>query len=118
MLKARPTSPKCGTLLIMLSCLLIIMNPNYRQCAMRRWRFSERMTEYLDELIRLFRKAGPGTPVSFKDEEVKNQILAGLPAEALGYIKGYLDLSSAKITQKYDLIHSQREALVMNKGKL
>ncbi len=47
------------------------------------------MTEYLDELIHLFRKARAGTPVSFQDEEVKNRLLAGLPAESLGDIEGY-----------------------------
>ncbi len=85
----------------------------YRQFTTRRWRFGERMTDYLDELICLFRKARPGTPVSFEDEEVKNRQLAGLPADALGEIKGYLDLSAARIARKYYLIHSQREALGM-----
>ncbi len=66
------------------------------------------MTEYLDELIHLFRKARPGTAVSFQDEEVKNWLLAGLPAEALGEIDGYLDLSAAEISRKYNDIHSQR----------
>ncbi len=47
----------------------------YRQFSMRHWRFGERMTEYLDELICLFRKARPGTPVSFQNEEVKNRLL-------------------------------------------
>ncbi len=32
----------------------------YRQFAMRRWRTGEHMTEYMDELIHLFRKARPG----------------------------------------------------------
>ncbi len=78
---------------------------------MRQWRFSEKMTEYLDELICLFRQAKPGTLVSFQDKEVKNRLLAGLPAEALGEIEGFLYLSAAGIARKYDLIHSQREAL-------
>ncbi len=37
----------------------------YRQFAMRRSRFGERMTEYLDELIHLYRKARPGTEISY-----------------------------------------------------
>ncbi len=73
---------------------------NYRQFSMRRWRFSERMPEYLDELIHIFRKARPGTYISFQDEEVKNRLLDGL------------DLSAAEIAGKYDVIHSQREGLV------
>ncbi len=36
----------------------------YRQFATRWWRFGERMTEYLDELICLFRKARSGTEIS------------------------------------------------------
>ncbi len=50
----------------------------YRQFTMRRWRFGEQMTEYLDELICLFRKARPDTEISYQDEEVKNPLLAGL----------------------------------------
>ncbi len=46
----------------------------YRQLAMRQWRFIERMTVYLDELICLFRKARRDTPVNFQDEEVKNRL--------------------------------------------
>ncbi len=38
----------------------------------------ERMTEYLHELIRLFRKARPGTIVQFQDEGVKTRLLNGL----------------------------------------
>ncbi len=52
----------------------------YRQFATRRWHTGERMTEYMDELIRLFRKARPGSQASFQDEEVKNQLLTGLPS--------------------------------------
>ncbi len=40
----------------------------YRQFAMKGWRFGERMTEYMDELILLFRKARPGTLISFQDK--------------------------------------------------
>ncbi len=49
----------------------------YKQFATRRWRTGERMTEYMDELICLFRKARPGSLASFQDEEVKkNQLLS------------------------------------------
>ncbi len=51
----------------------------YRQFAMRRFRNGERMTEYMDELICLFRKARPGGAESFQNDEVKNKLLAGLP---------------------------------------
>ncbi len=57
------------------------------------------MTEYLDELIRLFRKARPRNEISYQDEEVKNRLLAGLPTEALIEINGYLDLTAAEIAQ-------------------
>ncbi len=43
----------------------------YRKFATRRMIQGERMTEYLDELIRLFRKARTGTYVQFQDKEVK-----------------------------------------------
>ncbi len=69
------------------------------------------MTEYLDELILIFRKARPGTKISYQDEEVRNCLLAGLPTEALIEIDGYLDLTATEITQKYDVIHSQRDTL-------
>ncbi len=55
------------------------------------------MTEYLDELIHLFRKARSGTPIKFQNEEVKNHLLTGLTVDALGEIKEYLDLSAADI---------------------
>ncbi len=45
---------------------------NYRQFSTRRMRDGERMTEYLDELDCLFRKARPGTFVQFQNEEVKS----------------------------------------------
>ncbi len=44
----------------------------YRQFAMRRWDTAERMTEYMDELICLFRKARTGSQASFQDEESVN----------------------------------------------
>ncbi len=37
----------------------------------------ERMTEYLDELICLFRKARPGAFVQFQEEEVKDRLING-----------------------------------------
>ncbi len=55
------------------------------------------MTEYLDELIHLFRKARQGTEISYQDDEVKKRLLAGLPTEALIEIDGYLDLTAAEI---------------------
>ncbi len=69
------------------------------------------MTEYMDELIHLFRKVTPSNPASFQDEEVKNQLLAGLPYEVMEIVAGYLDLTSAEIAQKFDVITSQMEAL-------
>ncbi len=45
------------------------------------------MTEYLDELLRLFRKARPGNCARFQNEEVKNHLLIGLPSEVLGEIE-------------------------------
>ncbi len=69
------------------------------------------MTEYMDELVCLFRKARPGSPASFQDEEIKNQLLSGLSFEVLEIVAGYLDLTAAEITRKFDVIKSQREAL-------
>ncbi len=83
----------------------------YRQFSTRHMRNSEHMTEYLDELVRLFRKARPGTFVQFQNEEVKSCLLSGLPSDIIGDIQGYLDLSAEEIARKYDLIDSQREAL-------
>ncbi len=83
----------------------------YRQFAMRRWRTSECMTKYMDELICLFRKARPGSPESFQNEEVKNQLLAGLPFEVKEIVTGYLDLTATEIVRRFDVIASQREAL-------
>ncbi len=57
----------------------------------------ERMTEYLDELIHLFRKARPGTIVQFQDEDVKTCLLNGIPSEILNEIQGYLDLTAEEI---------------------
>ncbi len=71
----------------------------------------ERMTEYMDELIRLYGKARPGTLASFQDEEIKNQLLSGLPFEVMEIVSVNLDLTAADITRKYDVIASQREAL-------
>ncbi len=45
----------------------------YRSCESKYNQF-----EYLDKLIRLFRKSRPGTPVSFQNEEVKKCLLTGL----------------------------------------
>ncbi len=71
------------------------------------------MTEYLDELIHLFRNARPGNFVRFQNEELRNRLQIGLSFEVLGEIEGYLDLMAEEIAQKYDLKHSQREALGM-----
>ncbi len=97
-----------------LNCAFLPINyreSKYRQFATRRWRFGERMTEYLDKLIHLFKKARPGTEISYQDEDVKNRLLAGLPTEALIEIDGYLDLMAAEIARKYDVIHSQRDVI-------
>ncbi len=40
----------------------------YRQFAMRRWLTCERMTEYMDEFIHLFRKARPDSSIDIQDE--------------------------------------------------
>ncbi len=69
----------------------------YRRFATRCMRQGERMTEYLDELICLFRKARPGTFVQFQDEEVKTHLLNELPSEILNEIQGYLDLMAETI---------------------
>ncbi len=83
----------------------------YRQFTTRRWYTGERMMEYMDELIHLFRKARPGSQASFQDEEVKNQLLPGLPSNVMDIVAGYLNLSACEIARKYDIIASQREAL-------
>ncbi len=83
----------------------------YGQFATRRWRTDERMTEYMDELTLLFRKARPGNPESFQIEEVKNKLLSGLPFEVMEIVAGYLDRTAAEITQMFDVIVSQKEAL-------
>ncbi len=85
----------------------------YRQFAMRRWRTGECMTEYMDELICLFRKWR-----SFEDEEVKNQLLSGLPFEVMEIVAGYLDLTAAEIARKFDIMASQREALGLPTGTI
>ncbi len=61
------------------------------------------MTEYMDKLICLFRKARPGSKASFEDEKVKNQLLAGLPSNVMDIVAGYLDLSASEISRKYDM---------------
>ncbi len=83
----------------------------YRQFALRRWHADERTTEYMYELICLFRKARPESYIDIQDEEVKNHLLAGLPSNVINVIEGYLDLSAADITRKYDIIASHREVL-------
>ncbi len=65
----------------------------------------------MDKLICLFRKARPGSPESFQNEEVTNNLLAGLPFEVMEIEAGYLDQTSTEIARKYDIIASQREAL-------
>ncbi len=74
-------------------------------------RQGEGMTEYLDELIRLFRKDTPGAFVQFQNEVVKNCLINGLPSEILAEVQGYLDLMAEEIARKYDLLHRQWEAL-------
>ncbi len=49
----------------------------YRQFAMKHWHTGKRMTEYMDELIYLFRNARPDSTADIQDEEVKNHLLAG-----------------------------------------
>ncbi len=66
------------------------------------------MTEYMDELIHLFRKAKPGSNADIQDKEVKNQLLAGLPSNVMEIVTGYLDLTAAEIALKYDIIANQR----------
>ncbi len=83
----------------------------YRRFATRCMIQGEHMTEYLDDLIHLFRKARPGTIVQYQNEDVKTRLLNGLPSEILNEIQGYLDLKEEEIARKYDLIQSQREAL-------
>ncbi len=108
--KERLTSPGCGTLW---TAFLPIDHheSRYRQFATRRWRTSECMTQYMDELIHLFRKARPDSSIDIQDEEVKNHLLAGLPSNVMDVVEGYLDLSAADIASKYDVIASQREVL-------
>ncbi len=69
------------------------------------------MTEYMDELICLFRKARPDSSIDIQDEEVKNHLLAALPSNVITVVEGYLDLSVGDITPKYDIIASQREVV-------
>ncbi len=97
-----------------LDCAFLPINhreSRYRQFATRCWRSSERMTEHMDELIYLFRKARPDSSIDIKDEEVNNHLLAGLPSNVINVIERYLDLSAADIARKYDIIASLRELL-------
>ncbi len=59
----------------------------YRRFATRCMIQGESMTEYLDELICLSRKAKPGTIVQFLDEYVKKHLLNWLPSEILNEIQ-------------------------------
>ncbi len=74
----------------------------YKQFATRCWRTGERMTEYMDKLICLFRKARPDSSIDIINEEVKNHLLEGLPSNVMEVIKGYLDLSADDIARKYN----------------
>ncbi len=85
------TSQKCGILSTVRSCISIIVNRNIGSSP---------------NLHRLFRKARPGTDISFQDEEVMNRLLAGLPSDIQIEMDSYLDLSAAEITRKYNVIHS------------
>ncbi len=62
-------------------------------------------------LICVIQKARPGSPASFQDEEVKNQLLSGLHFEVMEIVAGYLDLTATEIARKFNVIASQREAL-------
>ncbi len=68
---------------------------------------TRRMTEYLDKLICLFRKARPGAFVKFQDKEVNHRLINGLPSEILLEVQGFLNLTAEEITHKNDLLHSQ-----------
>ncbi len=72
---------------------------------------AKRMTEYMDELICLFRKARPGSQANFQDEEVNNRLHSGLPSNVMEIVASYFDLTAAEIAGRYDIIASQREAL-------
>ncbi len=93
---------------IMLSCISIIVNRNIGSSPQDD---GKRMTEYMDILICLFQKARQDSLTSFEDEEVKNQLLSGLPFEVMQIVGSYLDLMAAEITRKFDVIASHREAL-------
>ncbi len=69
------------------------------------------MSEYMDELIHLFRKARLDSPASVQDKEVKNKLLSGLAFEVMEIVAGYLDLMAVEIDRKFDVITSQRETL-------
>ncbi len=42
---------------------------------------------------------------------MENHLLAGLPSNFVNVVEGYLDLSAADISHKYDIINSLREVL-------
>ncbi len=65
----------------------------------------------MDKLICLFQKGRPGSLADFQDDEVKNQLLSGLPFDLVEIVVGYFKLTAAEITRKYDVFASQREAL-------
>ncbi len=72
------------------------------------------MFEYMDELICLYRKARPGTPASFQDEEVKNQLLSGLHVTSHGNcfrVPGPYGCRNRTKVRKNNVIANQREAL-------
>ncbi len=68
----------------------------YRKLANRRWNTGQHITEYVDKLVHLFRKAKPGSQASFQDDEVKNQLLSSLPSNVMEIVAGYLDLTTAE----------------------
>ncbi len=51
----------------------------------------------MHKLICLLRKARPGSPASFQDEQVKNQLLSGLHFEVMEIVAGYLNLTATEI---------------------
>ncbi len=68
----------------------------YRRFATRCMIQGERMIEYLDELICLFRKARRGTIVQYQDEDVKTHLSNGLASEILNEIHGILGPNSER----------------------
>ncbi len=80
----------------------------YRQFATRSWRTGELMTEHMNKLILLFRKARPDSSIDIQDEEVKNHLFAVSLSNVINVVEGYLDLSAADIACKYVIIASQK----------